>query len=113
VASRGRSETRTQCRWRAAIHTRHTAVSDDAQKLTLASSQVTFQLARKPDRHQERRLDPESAPLRQKIAPAPAPRPKVVKAPKVDTPPPSTGYKVQVIRGNKVDETKFPDQGAH
>jgi hypothetical protein len=31
------------------------------------------------------------------------------------TPPPEA-YKVQIIRGNKVDETKFPDQdqpGAH
>jgi len=46
--------------------------------------------------------------------PAPAPRPKTAR-PKVEAPPPTpAGYKVEVIRGNKVDETKFPDQtGAH
>jgi pilus assembly protein CpaB len=89
---------------------------DDAQKLTLASSQGHIQLAlRNPIDTKNDDLDPARVgPLYgNKIAPAPAPRPKVVKAPKAETPPASTGYKVQVIRGNKVDETKFPDQGAH
>jgi pilus assembly protein CpaB len=89
---------------------------DDAQKLTLSSSQGHIQLAlRNPIDTKNDDLDPARVgPLYgNKLAPTPAPRPKVVKAPKVETPPPSTGYKVQVIRGNKVDETKFPDQGAH
>jgi pilus assembly protein CpaB len=89
---------------------------DDAQKLTLASSQGHIQLAlRNPIDTKNDDLDPARVgPLYgNKLTAAPAPRPKVVKAPKVDTPPTSSGYKVQVIRGNKVDETKFPDQGAH
>ena len=90
---------------------------DDAQKLTLASSQGHIQLAlRNPiDTKKEELSGTKVGGLYRGLptASAPTPRPKVVKAPKVDTPPPSTGYKVQVIRGNKVDETKFPDQGAH
>ncbi len=90
---------------------------DDAQKLTLASSQGHIQLAlRNPiDTKKEELSGTKVGGLYRGIptAPTPAPRPKVVKAPKADTPPPSTGYKVEVIRGNKVDETKFPDQGAH
>jgi pilus assembly protein CpaB len=90
---------------------------DDAQKLTLASSQGHIQLAlRNPiDTKKEELPGTKAGGLYRGVptAAAPAPRPKVVKAPKVDTPPPQTGYKVQVIRGNKVDETKFPDQGAH
>jgi len=89
---------------------------DDAQKLTLASSQGHIQLAlRNPIDTKNDDLDPAKVgPLYgYKTVAVPAPRPKVVKAPKVETAPPSTGYKVQVIRGNKVDETKFPDQGAH
>jgi pilus assembly protein CpaB len=90
---------------------------DDAQKLTLASSQGHIQLAlRNPiDTKQE-----DLGPMKAKglygdiAAPAPAPRPKTTR-PKVEAPPPTpAGYKVEVIRGNKVDETKFPDQtGAH
>ena len=90
---------------------------DDAQKLTLASSQGHIQLAlRNPiDTKKEELAGTKVGGLYRGIptAVAPAPRPKVVKAPKVDAPPPSTGYKVEVIRGNKKDETKFPDQGAH
>src|SRR5580765_4335741 len=83
---------------------------DDAQKLTLASSQGHIQLAlRNPIDTKNDDLDPAKVgPLYgYKTVAVPAPRPKVVKAPKVETAPPSTGYKVQVIRGNKVDETKF------
>src|SRR5215475_12429904 len=89
---------------------------DDAQKLTLASSQGHIQLAlRNPVDTKQTDLDPaKGGPLYgNKPAPAAAPRPKVVKAPKAEPIPPSTGYKVEVIRGTKVDETKFPDQGAH
>jgi pilus assembly protein CpaB len=90
---------------------------DDAQKLTLASSQGHIQLAlRNPvDTKKEELPGTKAGGLYRGLptAAAPAPRPKVVKAPKAETPPASTGYKVQVIRGNKVDETKFPDQGAH
>jgi pilus assembly protein CpaB len=89
---------------------------DDAQKLTLASSQGHIQLAlRNPiDTKKEELPGTKANGLYRgmQVPTAPAPRPKVVKA-KVETPPTSTGYKVQVIRGNKVDETKFPDQGAH
>jgi len=90
---------------------------DDAQKLTLASSQGHIQLAlRNPiDTKKEELPGTKAGGLYRGVqtAAAPAPKPKVVKAPKVETAPQSTGYKVQVIRGNKVDETKFPDQGAH
>src|SRR5215468_11327434 len=88
---------------------------DDAQKLTLASSQGHIQLAlRNPIDTKSDDIDPaKTNGLYRLTAPAPAPRPKVVKAPKVETTPPSAGYKVQIIRGTKVDETKFPDQGAH
>lgn len=90
---------------------------DDAQKLTLASSQGHIQLAlRNPIDTKKEELPGTKAGGLYRGMPTvatPAPRPKVVKAPKVDTPPPSTGYKVVVIRGNKTDETKFPDQGAH
>jgi hypothetical protein len=45
----------------------------------------------------------------------PAPHPKPAKTAKAQpVPAPPDAYKVEVIRGNKVDETKFPDQtGAH
>src|ERR1700740_270793 len=89
---------------------------DDAQKVTLASSQGHIQLAlRNPiDTKKEELPGTKANGLYRgmQVPTAPAPRPKVVKA-KAETPPTSTGYKVQVIRGNKVDETKFPDQGAH
>ena len=91
---------------------------DDAQKLTLASSQGHIQLAlRNPvDTKKEDIAAMKANGLYRNLnPPAPPPRPKVVRAPKTEAAPPSpTGYKVEVIRGNKVDETKFPDQtGAH
>src|SRR5215467_2376267 len=74
---------------------------DDAQKLTLASSQGHIQLAlRNPVDTKNDELDPAKVgPLYgNKPAPAATPRPKVVKAPKAEPTPPSTGYKVEVIR---------------
>ncbi len=90
---------------------------DDAQKLTLASSQGHIQLAlRNPvDTKKEDLAAMKANGLYRNLnPPAPPPRPKTVKAPKAEAPAPPSGYKVEVIRGNKVDETKFPDQtGAH
>jgi pilus assembly protein CpaB len=90
---------------------------DDAQKLTLASSQGHIQLAlRNPiDTKKEDLASMKANGLYRNLnPPAPAPRPKVAKAPKAEAPAPPSAYKVEVIRGNKVDETKFPDQtGAH
>jgi pilus assembly protein CpaB len=90
---------------------------DDAQKLTLASSQGHIQLAlRNPiDTKKEDLAAMKATGLYRNLnPPAPPPRPKVVKAPKTEAAPTPVGYKVEVIRGNKVDETKFPDQtGAH
>lgn len=90
----------------------------DAQKLTLASSQGHIQLAlRNPvDTRKEDLVAAGASDLYKGIpSAAPAPKPKAVKkAAPVATAPPPEGYKVEVIRGNKVDETKFPDQtGAH
>lgn len=89
---------------------------DDAQKLTLASSQGHIQLAlRNPvDTKKEDIAAMKANGLYRNLnPPAPPPRPKVVKAPKTEAAPLPAGYKVEVIRGNKKDETKFPDQGAH
>jgi pilus assembly protein CpaB len=91
---------------------------DDAQRLTLASSQGHIQLAlRNPIDTKKEDLDSTKAErLYKGVTPATptAPHPKIVKSPKVDTAPtPPTGYKVEVIRGNKVDETKFPETGSH
>jgi pilus assembly protein CpaB len=90
---------------------------DDAQKLTLASSQGHIQLAlRNPiDTKKEDLPGTKATGLYRNLnPPAPPPRPKVFKAPKAEPVPTPAGYKVEVIRGNKVDETKFPDQtGAH
>src|SRR6266567_2820867 len=86
---------------------------DDAQKLTLASSQGHIQLAlRNPvDTKKEDLAAMKANGLYRNLnPPAPPPRPKTVKAPKAEAPAPPSGYKVEVIRGNKVDETKFPDQ---
>jgi pilus assembly protein CpaB len=89
---------------------------DDAQKLTLASSQGHIQLAlRNPvDTKKEDIAAMKANGLYRNLNPtAPPPRPKVLRAPKTEAAPPPAGYKVEVIRGNKKDETKFPDQGAH
>jgi pilus assembly protein CpaB len=91
---------------------------DDAQKLTLASSQGHIQLAlRNPvDTKKVDIAAMKANGLYKNLAPvavAPTPHPKSVKAAKPQTAPPDA-YKVEIIRGNKVDETKFPDQtGAH
>jgi pilus assembly protein CpaB len=92
---------------------------DDAQKLTLAASQGHIQLAlrnpmdTKPTGPEAVRvnglykgLPPPAAPAHSK------PAKKVV----AQAPPPPGPYRVEIIRGNKVDETKFPEQeqpGAH
>lgn len=91
---------------------------DDAQKLTLASSQGHIQLAlRNPvDTKKQDLAAMKATGLYKNVAPpTPAPRPRPVKSAKAEPPPaPPSGYKVEVIRGNKVDETKFPDQtGSH
>lgn len=91
---------------------------DDAQKLTLASSQGHIQLAlRNPiDTKKEDLAAMKANGLYRNLNPtAPPPRPRANKPTKAEAPaPPPAGYKVEVIRGNKVDETKFPDQtGAH
>jgi len=90
---------------------------EDAQKLTLASSQGHIQLAlRNPvDTHKED-LGPARAKDVYKDLPAsPAPKPKALKkvVPAVATAQKPPGYSVQVIRGNKVDEQKLDDAGAH
>lgn len=90
---------------------------DDAQKLTLASSQGHIQLAlRNPVDTKQTDLPATKANgLYRGVATTPPPvRAKAVKR---DVPAPVAApapYKVEVIRGNKTDETKFPDQsGAH
>ena len=92
---------------------------DDAQKLTLASSQGHIQLSlRNPvDTKKVDIASMKATGLYKNVAPValPAPHPKPVKTAKAQpAPAPPDAYKVEVIRGNKVDETKFPDQtGAH
>src|SRR5437868_14048159 len=92
---------------------------DDAQKLTLASSQGHIQLAlRNPvDTNREVLAAMKATGLYKNVTPValPAPHPKPAKTAKAQpAPAPPDAYKVEVIRGNKVDETKFPDQtGAH
>jgi len=91
---------------------------DDAQKVTLASSQGHIQLAlRNPV--DTKQLDIAASKANGLYnrgvpsAPPPvrsAPVKKAVQAPLA----PPAPYKVEVIRGNKTDETKFPDQpGTH
>lgn len=92
---------------------------DDAQKLTLASSQGHIQLAlRNPvDTKKVDIAAMKATGLYKNVTPVavPTPHPRPVKASKPQAAPaPPDAYKVEVIRGNKVDETKFPDQtGAH
>src|SRR6266436_1890681 len=86
---------------------------DDAQRLTLASSQGHIQLAlRNPvDTKQMDLIATRANGLYRGGAPAPvAPRPSGVKKPVQAPVAPPDPYKVVIIRGNKVDETKFPDQ---
>lgn len=91
---------------------------DDAQKLTLASSQGHIQLSlRNPvDTKKVDIASMKATGLYKNVIPVavPTPHPKAVRTTKAPTPAPPDPYKVEVIRGNKVDETKFPDQtGAH
>jgi pilus assembly protein CpaB len=91
---------------------------DDAQKLTLASAQGHIQLAlRNPvDTKQQDLASTKAGGLyRNPTESAPAPRPRTVRKTTAAAPlPPPSAYKVEVIRGTKVEETKFPDQsGAH
>jgi pilus assembly protein CpaB len=91
---------------------------DDAQKLTLASSQGHIQLSlRNPvDTKKVDIASMKATGLYKNVVPMalPAPHPKPAKIAKAPAPAPPDAYKVEVIRGNKVDETKFPDQtGAH
>ena len=91
---------------------------DDAQKLTLASSQGHIQLAlRNPvDTKQLDLAAARASGLYSRGAPSTPPPVRTSTAKKlVQAPPaPPAPYKVEVIRGNKTDETKFPDQpGAH
>jgi len=92
---------------------------DDAQKLTLASSQGHIQLSlRNPvDTKKVDIASMKATGLYKNVTPValPAPHPKPAKTGKaLPAPAPPDAYKVEVIRGNKVDETKFPDQtGAH
>ncbi|TMB61070.1 MAG: Flp pilus assembly protein CpaB [Deltaproteobacteria bacterium] len=82
---------------------------DDAQKLTLASTQGRIQLAlRNPlDTKQQDLATVKSNSLYQNIS---APTPVVRERPKrktVEIPPAPAFYTVEVIRGNKMDVTKF------
>jgi len=90
---------------------------DDAQRLTLASSQGHIQLAlRNPvDTKQQELPSTKANGLYRGVAVAPTPV-KTTPVRKIMQTPvaPPAPYKVEVIRGNKTDETKFPDQsGAH
>src|SRR5882762_5600858 len=90
---------------------------DDAQKLTLASSQGHIQLAlRNPiDTKQQDLAAMKATGLYKNLTPVAAPaHPKTGKKTGLAPPAPPGAYKVEIIRGNKVDETKFPDQpGTH
>src|SRR6266436_4888911 len=86
---------------------------DDAQKLTLATTQGKIQLAlRNPLDTKQQELASVSAIALYKGVPTPAPvaaRPKTVKHTAVQTLPSTTppAYSVQVIKGTKTSETKF------
>jgi pilus assembly protein CpaB len=90
---------------------------DDAQRLTLASSQGHIQLAlRNPVDTKETNLPATRANGLYggvSLTPPPIRSTSIKKAVQAPVAPPAP-YKVEVIRGNKTDETKFPDQsGAH
>jgi pilus assembly protein CpaB len=83
---------------------------DDAQKLTLASTQGKIQLSlRNPVDTRQESLDSTRANTLYKNAQiAEAPKPKIVKKAPASTPPPTPSqYQVEVIRGTKVEEDKF------
>lgn len=82
---------------------------DDAQKLTLASTQGRIQLAlRNPlDTREEDLGAVRAGSLYRNAVPPPAPpRPKRVEA-RPPVPPPPNVYQVEIIRGDKKDITKF------
>jgi pilus assembly protein CpaB len=90
---------------------------DDAQRLTLASSQGHIQLAlRNPVDTKQQDLPSTKANGLYRgaaVTPIPVKTTPVRKIMQTPVAPPAP-YKVEVIRGNKTDETKFPDQsGAH
>ncbi|MBV9573938.1 MAG: Flp pilus assembly protein CpaB, partial [Acidobacteriales bacterium] len=83
---------------------------DDAQKLTLATSQGHIQLAlRNPLDTRQQELAAVKTGTLYKYAPPPAaPAAPKVKAKKVATAPmAATPYTIEIIRGDKKDETKF------
>ena len=83
---------------------------DDAQKLTLASTEGRIQLAlRNPlDTKQEELTSTRTGGLyRNAVAPAPLPKPRLTKVAKIAAPPPPSVYPIEVIRGNKREEEKF------
>lgn len=83
---------------------------DDAQKLTLASTQGKIQLSlRNPVDTRQESLDSTRAnTLYKGIQSAEAPKPKIVKKMAAPTPPPTPSqYRIEVIRGTKVEEDKF------
>jgi pilus assembly protein CpaB len=88
----------------------------DAQMLTLASAQGHIQLAlRNPTDIHKEDVGPARATGLYKGAPPPTPaKPKAAKKVVAQAaPPPPSEYRVQVIRGNKVDEQKLDEPGAH
>jgi pilus assembly protein CpaB len=93
---------------------------DDAQKVTLASSQGHIQLTlRNPvDTKQEDINATKANTLYKNVsapAPAPPPRPSIrVKKPTVVQPSQPDVYEIKIYKGTKEEEKKFPDQpGAH
>ena len=93
---------------------------DDAQRLTLASTEGRIQLAlRNPvDTKQDEVAAALARALYRGGVPAPDHPPvRRVSAPKISTPPPppaSTGVSVEVYQGDKkVDVVKFPDEGSN
>jgi pilus assembly protein CpaB len=84
---------------------------DDAQKLTLASTQGKIQLSlRNPVDTRQESLDSTRANGLYKNAPIAesAPKPRIVKRAPASTPPPTPSqYSVTVIRGTKTEEDKF------
>jgi pilus assembly protein CpaB len=91
---------------------------DDAQKLTLASTQGHIQLAlRNPvDTHKEDLGPTRANGLYKGLPPPPVTTPKVKTSKKAAQAAPVAPeqYRVEVIRGNKTDEVKFPQEpGAH